>query len=824
MQKALVVFLMLVGTATATGQKLWQKQLIAPIPPVCIASDKIEKVFIPPPAEVMSLLKSAEKKSDFVVDYSLFPSEAQEAFEYAVSILEQIIESPVPIYVQANWRPKGQNVLGSCAPSDFEKNFTGAPRKETYYPIALAEKILGRELTGPERPDMVADFNKDINWYFGTDGKTPTLMYDFVSVVLHEMCHGLGFTGFFYVESQLGGYGWWEDGDATSFDGLVERLNGDRLIDASVYENPSEPLRNALVSNLLYANSLVAKSVSGNTRPRIYAPSIWDSGSSIYHLNDDTYPSGNINSLMTHSFGRGEAIHDPGPITMGILADLGWKNMRLEFIPVKDQEEVNPIRFEVKIASDFPLDTTMLFVVLSSDTFNVHADSIPLKMNDSGIFEAEWIPDEDSKLVQYYISAADEKARTFKNPSEAPVEFFAVNFGPDLIRPDIEHQPIPYFFVTGKKLKIDAVVDDNLGVDTVVVNYSINGQSKPSFGLSLDSANVYSSEFPLDEELVNDGDLIEYSLVATDASVAQNSRRIPRKGDFSFKVEKMFEPVGDYFSNFDNPTSDFVLFDFDVFTENGFENGALHSPHPYPSPDMDDAEFNFITILKYPVILNDNATMSFDEIVLVEPGTDGTSFGDFEFWDYVIVEGSKDQGVTWLPVADGYDARENTSWEINYNNSITGNNSTAAGSPDLFVNRSINLLENSNFFPGDTVLFRFRLYSDPYANGWGWAIDNLQVQLPVSAVKNVLSPGNVVVYPNPFRGVFHIDAQINSLVEQLQFEVYNVYGQRVKSVNFSNVSGRISSEINIENGQKGLYLLVAKENGKQVFTKKLIHN
>lgn len=824
MHKVFVVFLMLAGAVSATGQKLWQKQLNAPVPPVCIASDKIEKVFIPPPAEVMGLLKSAEKKSDFVVNYSLFPSEAQEAFEYAVSILEQVIESPVPIYVQANWRPKGQNVLGSCAPSDFEKNFKGAPQKETYYPIALAEKILGRELTGPERPDMVADFNKDISWYFGTDGKTPTLMYDFVSVVLHEMCHGLGFTGFFYVESQLGGYGWWEDGDATSFDGLVERFNGDRLIDTSVYENPSEPLKNALVSNLLYANSPVATSVSGNTRPRIYAPLTWDNGSSIYHLNDNTYPSGNINSLMTHSFGRGEAIHDPGPITMGILADLGWKNMRLEFIPVKDQEEVKPIRFEVKITSDFPLDTTSLFVVLSSDTFNVQADSIPLKINDSGAFEAEWTPGEDTKLVQYYISATDEKARTFKNPPEAPVEFFAVNFGPDLIRPTIEHNPIAYYFAAGKNLKITAVVDDNLAIDTVFAEYSINGQPQPSFGLSNDSANVYSSEFPIDAELMNDGDLIEYSLVAIDASVMQNSKRIPRKGDFSFKVEKMFDPVGDYFSDFDNPTSDFVLFDFDVFTENGFENGALHSPHPYPSPDMDNAEFNFVTMLKYPVILNDNATMSFDEIVLVEPGTDGTSFGDLEFWDYVMVEGSKDRGETWLPVADGYDARDNILWETKYNNSITGNNSTAAGTPDLFVNRSINLLENGNFSSGDTLLFRFRLYSDPYANGWGWAIDNLKIQLPVSVVKTVLSPGKIVVYPNPFTSSFRIDTQINNLVEEIQFEVYNVYGQQVKSVSLSNVSGKLTTEINIENGQKGLYLLVAKENGKQVFTKKLIHN
>ncbi|WP_372946851.1 T9SS type A sorting domain-containing protein [Mariniphaga sp.] len=822
MHKILLVILFLVGAISVTGQKLWQKKGIVLSPPVCYASDKVEKVFTPPPAEIMNRLKSAEKKSDFVVTYSLFPKDAIDAFDYAVSILEQLIESPVPIHIQANWRPKGQNVLGSCAPADFEKNFEGAPQKGIYYPIALAEKILGKELTDSVRPDIVADFNKEIDWYFGTDGNTPVLMYDFVSVVLHEICHGLGFTGFFYVDNQLGGYGFWEDGDATSFDRMVERFNGDNLIDTSVYTNPSEPLKNALVSGLLYANSPVAKADGNNARPRLYAPSSWDGGSSIYHLNDNTYPSGNINSLMTHSIGRGQAIHDPGPLTMGILADLGWKNMLLDFAPVKDREEVEPLQFEVNISSDFPLDTNQLFVVISSDTFMVKTDSVPLLINDSGKFEAEWTPDPGSNLVQYYISADDTKGRTFRNPSEAPNEFFTINFGQDIIRPKIEHDPIPYYFFTGKSLEINVLADDNLGIDTVFVEYSVNGQPQPSFGLLYKSGKLYSSIFPFFTEQLNDGDLVEYSVVAIDSSVAQNTRRIPLKGSFSFIVEKMYDPVAGYENNFDMSTSDFILSDFAVFTENGFENGALHSPHPYPSPEIDDSEFNFKTILKYPVILAENATMSFDEIVLVEPGTNGTVFGDFEFWDFVIVEGSKDNGETWLPVTDGYDARENSSWETNYNNSITGNNSTAAGSPDLFINRQINILENGNFSAGDTILFRFRLFSDPYANGWGWAIDNLLIQSPVSSALPVLSPGNIQIYPNPFTGSFRIDVHLNKMVEELQFEVYNMYGQKVNSKLLSHISGNISAQIEIENTNTGMYLVVIRENGNQVFTKKLI--
>src|SRR5690606_18997349 len=327
MQKILQLLLFTVFTFSATGQKLWEKQGYQPIYPVCYASDEIEKSFIPPPANFNKSLKSAEKLSEIIVSYNEFPEEAIEAFEYAVSIWEQLIDSPVPIYIQANWRKQESNVLGSCGPTNFEKDFRGAPNPNVYYPIALVEKLQRIEHTGPDRPDMIAGFNKDINWYFGTDGNTPFQSYDFVSVVLHEIGHGLGFTGFFVTLRSSGGYSFWRWGDATSFDSLVENEEGDKLIDTTVFDNPSSALRDELVSNSLFARSPAAGAFGETSRPRLYAPSTWDDGSSIYHLNGATYPPKDINSLMTHSFGRGQAIHHPGPVTLGIMADMGWKSI-----------------------------------------------------------------------------------------------------------------------------------------------------------------------------------------------------------------------------------------------------------------------------------------------------------------------------------------------------------------------------------------------------------------------------------------------------------------------------------------------------------------
>jgi hypothetical protein len=214
--------------------------------------------------------------------------------------------------------------------------------------------------------------------------------------------------------------------------------------------------------------------------------------------------------------------------------------------------------------------------------------------------------------------------------------------------------------------------------------------------------------------------------------------------------------------------------------------------------------------------------MTFDEIVLVEPGSTGTSYGDFEFWDYVIIEGSKNSGETWLPLTDGYDARANSTWEDNFNLDFSDMNSTTTGQPEWYVNREINMLGNGNFLPGDTILIRFRLFSDPYAHGWGWAIDNLRIQNPVSAPQPILSPGNIAAYPNPFQNEFNVRIEPKSRVQKLQLNVYNMFGQRVKTVQHQNLPGRFSTKISHQNQPNGMYLLSVKENGKQILTKKMI--
>src|SRR5574341_1296844 len=151
---------------------------------------------IPPPEVFLQRAKEVGPQTAvFQVAYHGFPSEPQTAFQFAVDIWASLITSPVPIAVDATWTPLPIGVLGSAAPRNLIADFAGAPVPNTWYPVATANKLTGSDLD-PTDYDIRARFSSTFtDWYFGTDGNTPSDKWDFVSVVLHELGHGLGFTG-----------------------------------------------------------------------------------------------------------------------------------------------------------------------------------------------------------------------------------------------------------------------------------------------------------------------------------------------------------------------------------------------------------------------------------------------------------------------------------------------------------------------------------------------------------------------------------------------------------------------------------------------------
>jgi hypothetical protein len=200
--------------------------------------------------------------------------------------------------------------------------------------------------------------------------------------------------------------------------------------------------------------------------------------------------------------------------------------------------------------------------------------------------------------------------------------------------------------------------------------------------------------------------------------------------------------------------------------------------HPYPEGQGTTAgERNITSQLRIPIrVKAQDAAVIFDEVVLVEPGETGSAFSSADFYDYVVVEGSKDNGVTWTPLADGYDSRDNADWLTRYNSATDADgNSTAVGEASLYRTRTLNLLDA--FHAGDVVTLRFRLYSDQLTTGWGWAIDNLYIQSPVLATES--NPAaDLKIFPNPVRSEINLSME-TALDEPLTLTLINAQGQTI---------------------------------------------
>jgi len=278
-----------------------------------------------------------------------------------------------------------------------------------------------------------------------------------------------------------------------------------------------------------------------------------------------------------------------------------------------------------------------------------------------------------------------------------------------------------------------------------------------------------------------------------------------------------------YSNNFSSSLSidDFTGTGFSITTASGFLNPALHSGHPYGTGQ------DFILRLKSPIrVASSGAIMQYDDIALVEPGA-VSDYTDPLFFDYVIVEGSKD-GINWLPLLNGYDATYDEQWLSTFNSNFAGNVSTGVGNASMFRTHTINLLHT--FSAGDVIFVRFRLSSDPLVVGWGWAIDNINIQNSVTTVDEINKiPTEFSLdqnYPNPFNPSTNIKYSL-PVESNVVLKIFDITGQEIKTlVNEFQTNGYKTIIWNGTNniGQpvsSGLYVYRI-EAGKFVESKKMI--
>lgn len=242
------------------------------------------------------------------------------AFRHAASLIDAMVDSSVPMRVDARMDPLGGEinaaVLGHAGTVTVLRDFTDAPLENTWYPSALANKLAGEDLT-PEHGDIEATFNSDVDgalvlgsigWYYGLDGNPTGHDVDFVSTVLHEIIHGLGFQTFVELEtgSKLVG----------SDDAFMVHLEHHGASPAA-FADMSDAQRVAAMTasgELHWSGDQVTSTANGHVE--MYAPDPVEPGSSVAHFSTSLSPDDLMEPFSTQAYETA--------LAAALLADIGW--------------------------------------------------------------------------------------------------------------------------------------------------------------------------------------------------------------------------------------------------------------------------------------------------------------------------------------------------------------------------------------------------------------------------------------------------------------------------------------------------------------------
>ena len=131
------------------------------------------------------------------------------AFQHAANLWAATLTSAVPVRVAASFEPLTCNassaVLGAAGTTEIFAEFANAPKPTAWYASALASKLAGTDLASPGEAHIQARFNSRLGlfpdclpgspFYLGLDNAHGNQI-DLVTVLLHELAHGLGFQSF----------------------------------------------------------------------------------------------------------------------------------------------------------------------------------------------------------------------------------------------------------------------------------------------------------------------------------------------------------------------------------------------------------------------------------------------------------------------------------------------------------------------------------------------------------------------------------------------------------------------------------------------------
>ena len=229
-------------------------------------------------------------------------------FGYLNTVLDHTGAADIQVQQSQN---DGGGFLASAGPFRFvgPNGFTNG--------FAFDQITTGFDQTGAV-PDATVTFDFGFNWNSELDAPASN-EFDLFSVALHEIGHVLGVGSVLNADgtSAISGGDPGDPGVFAVYDSFLERGDGTALFAAGgeFVGTPAD-----LVSDDLFFNGANAVAANGGERPRIFAPTTFNDGSSLSHVDASVDPNG----VLQFSTPPGQTRRTFNGVEIGILQDIGF--------------------------------------------------------------------------------------------------------------------------------------------------------------------------------------------------------------------------------------------------------------------------------------------------------------------------------------------------------------------------------------------------------------------------------------------------------------------------------------------------------------------
>ncbi|MDR0771095.1 MAG: hypothetical protein LBE75_07835, partial [Burkholderiales bacterium] len=250
--------------------------------------------------------------------------DARTATLYAFDLWSEQLAGTIPVQISIDLIAIDGNTLGRS----WTTQSWWDTANETYYASPLASQLLGYKFT-PSSRDIRLEMNSALTtgiviggntytWHFGIGNNPTTLQYDWITVMLHEMAHGLGFfplcrAGGAYLYDALG----------VNRPGAYDRQLFQGLAGQNLTAFNQAGRADLITSDNLYAGAPGSKllEANGGSRVKMFAPATYISGSSVSHWDDSV---NYFTTFMRRNTSNGTRVLTFNSRKIGMMLDMGW--------------------------------------------------------------------------------------------------------------------------------------------------------------------------------------------------------------------------------------------------------------------------------------------------------------------------------------------------------------------------------------------------------------------------------------------------------------------------------------------------------------------